>query len=540
MQNRALTDPDELLAELGENWRTDQSCWPRRAGEHIEKGAKAEDPRTAPHVIGAFNRAFDIHSAIIEFDLPYEPTNNPDRYTYKFGSTNGGARVYDDGLKMHSDHDTDPASGQNSAFHLVRIHKFKNEVSLEDDNTPIKDRPSFRQMIDFAENFPEVQVELQAEALKELEDLGPPPPGEAGNRKSTNVSGKTDAPIVVSLDLVTPRKLEPVWPGVLWRGKLTLFAGDPGRGKSLIGLDIAARISRGTAWPCSTDPAPHGNVVICSAEDSIDDTIVPRLMAADADLSRIKVLRGIRKPDGSEIGVSLDKHWEMIEEAIREHEATLFLLDPVSAFLGKTDSNNNSEVRGVLAAGARIAETTRCAFAFIHHLNKGSGQKAVYRISGSLAFSAAARAAFLVQDDPTDPAQRLVLPVKVNLGPDAAGYRFQVQPKAVFIEDEATEVPVIAWSNERPTERADEVLNPNEEAARKALKKLFASDEQVPKAKVHEVLMPFRLSDRKRLSLFQELRIRGRPRGFGGAYVYEKMESPVPVPESEWNAQGEE
>jgi hypothetical protein len=46
---------------------------------------------------------------------------------------------------------------------------------------------------------------------------------------------------------IKPRDLDPVWPGVLWAGKPTLFAGDPGLGKSMVTCDIAARVTTGLA-----------------------------------------------------------------------------------------------------------------------------------------------------------------------------------------------------------------------------------------------------------------------------------------------------
>jgi hypothetical protein len=40
-----------------------------------------------------------------------------------------------------------------------------------------------------------------------------------------------------------------LWPGRIPLGKLSLFAGDPGLGKSLVTLEIAARVTCGREWP---------------------------------------------------------------------------------------------------------------------------------------------------------------------------------------------------------------------------------------------------------------------------------------------------
>ena len=43
--------------------------------------------------------------------------------------------------------------------------------------------------------------------------------------------------------------VEWLWPDQIPIGKVTLLVGDPGSGKSLVALDIAARVSRAAPWP---------------------------------------------------------------------------------------------------------------------------------------------------------------------------------------------------------------------------------------------------------------------------------------------------
>jgi hypothetical protein len=84
--------------------------------------------------------------------------------------------------------------------------------------------------------------------------------------------------------------------------------------------------------------------------------------------------------------------------------------------MGQTDSHVNAEVRAVLVPLAKLAERHGVAVLCISHLTKRSqGLKAVYRSQGSLAFLAAARAAWAVALDPDDESRRLFLPVKCNL-----------------------------------------------------------------------------------------------------------------------------
>ncbi len=89
------------------------------------------------------------------------------------------------------------------------------------------------------------------------------------------------SPATVRIADVEPQVVEWLWPGRLAIGKVTLLAGDPGLGKSLLMLDIAARVSRGVAWPDAPGfSQPAGGVVLLSAEDDIADTIRPRLDCA--------------------------------------------------------------------------------------------------------------------------------------------------------------------------------------------------------------------------------------------------------------------
>ncbi len=260
-------------------------------------------------------------------------------------------------------------------------------------------------------------------------------------------------PIVVSLDEVSPAPVEWLWPGRIAIGKLTLLAGDPGLGKSLVTLDIAARVSRGIPWPDNLrDPNQPGDVVLLSAEDDLADTIRPRLDAAGADVSRIRALTAVRGND--EMGdyqraLDLGRDLAMLEQATLDG-CRLIVIDPVSAYLGDTDSHKNANVRGLLAPLAEFAARRRVAILALTHLNKSSGGQAMYRASGSLAFIAAARAAWIVTKDKDDARRRLVLPIKNNLAEDTDGLAYTV------MDDGAG--PFVAWEAEAVRISADEAL----------------------------------------------------------------------------------
>jgi len=69
-------------------------------------------------------------------------------------------------------------------------------------------------------------------------------------------------------------------------------AGEPGLGKSQLPAFLAATVSTNGHRPNREGRAELGSVIVLSAEDDAADTIIPRLIAAGAELSR----DGIREP----------------------------------------------------------------------------------------------------------------------------------------------------------------------------------------------------------------------------------------------------
>jgi hypothetical protein len=162
-------DPKEILKTY-DDW-TDFGEWPHSSRiTALRKPVKAaEDPLSKPGVIGAFCRTYDIHSAIQEFDLPYEQTDFDNRYSPEGSTGASGAIVYDD-VFLYSHHESDVAAQQNlNAFDLVRLHRFHELAANESDDNPMGQRPSYRAMAQLAVASPEVVKELHSETLSEME-----------------------------------------------------------------------------------------------------------------------------------------------------------------------------------------------------------------------------------------------------------------------------------------------------------------------------------------------------------------------------------
>jgi putative DNA primase/helicase len=298
----------------------------------------------------------------------------------------------------------------------------------------------------------------------------------------------------VRLTEVKPETIRWLWPGRIPLGRVTLLVSDPGIGKSLLTLDIAARVSTGAQWPdeCSRHtpcavtesgerqgdketarqadtpanpsltlspclpvspssvlPAPcsqlsaPGSVLLLTAEDNLADTIRPRLEALGADCSRIVAI----STDHGEHAHTVPRAFALRRDLARLDnllatmpDCRLVILDPVTAYLGESDEQSNADIRNLLASLAAMARDRGLAVLIVNHLRKTQGA-AIYRTMGSLAFVACARAAWIIAKDPTDKNKRLFLPIKNNLAPEMTGL-------AYTIESSPAGTPVIRWAPE--------------------------------------------------------------------------------------------
>jgi hypothetical protein len=215
-------------------------------------------------------------------------------------------------------------------------------------------------------------------------------------------------------------KAEPVrwlWPSRIPRGAVTVLAGNPGLGKSLLSIDLAARLTRG-----ALDGQP-GSVLLLTAEDSLAFSVRPRLEAAGADLNRVHVPG--HDQDGLEQLLVLPSQLERLRAHVEALAADLVVIDPLSAHL---DANVNSwkdqEVRQALAPLHALADATGASVLVVAHLNKGQGTDPLNRLGGSIGIPAAARSVLLLGRDPDDPAgeqtnHRVLAHVKSNVGEQA-------------------------------------------------------------------------------------------------------------------------
>lgn len=242
-------------------------------------------------------------------------------------------------------------------------------------------------------------------------------------------SEKCPEPVLICAADVKTRAVNWLWRGRISRGRITVLAGHAGEGKSFLTTDLASRVTRGIPWP-DGEPCTQGSVLFVCAEDSAEDTIVPRLKQHGADLLAVQILSGVswRAENGDRKEVVFTLHnLAALEEAIERVKPILILIDPIGSFLGgKTDAHRDNEVRAVLAPLARLAEKYDAAVLIVAHRPKAGGTRADDLVIGSRAFTALARSVLHLIADVDDPDRKLLTAGKNNLGRKAVGLAFRI------------------------------------------------------------------------------------------------------------------
>ena len=238
-----------------------------------------------------------------------------------------------------------------------------------------------------------------------------------------------DGVVLTRASDLTPKAIDWLWLHWLARGKLGILAGPPGQGKTTIALAVLAIVTSGGRWPDGTRCEP-GNALMWSGEDDTADTLVPRLIAAGADLSRVYFVTATRI--GGE-ALPFDPARDLVQltaQAERIGDVRLLIVDPVvSAVAG--DSHKNTEVRRALQPLVDLGSYLNAAVLGISHFSKGTGGRdPTERVTGSVAFGAVARVVWVaakVKAEDGDEDRRILARAKSNIGPDDGGFEYSLE-----------------------------------------------------------------------------------------------------------------
>jgi len=225
----------------------------------------------------------------------------------------------------------------------------------------------------------------------------------------SKVAGEgTSAGIVesMSIDDVVMERVEWLNEPFLPFGCLVIIDGDPGQGKSIMTTGMVARAAVGLpalpfGHPWKPEPIHCG---LIGAEDDIAMAVKGRLLAAGYTGNRhIWTMKLGRDEDGNLELLTFPEGTSKVYKFIADNDLKLLVVDPISAFIGeKIQTHSEASVRRALAPLVEIAKETGCCIVLVRHLNKDGSMKALYRGTGSIAFSAIARSGLITGTCPDD------------------------------------------------------------------------------------------------------------------------------------------
>jgi hypothetical protein len=219
--------------------------------------------------------------------------------------------------------------------------------------------------------------------------------------------------------------------GRIQLGALTLFAGKPAVGKSTGLRYFAARLTRGELPGCW-----HGqpvNVAVLMLEEQDDSIVVPGLIAADADISRLftpRIVIGGRESKGL-LAIADEQR---LTEQLLEMNVRALLVDPImSTFGANVDIYRNNEVRAYLEPYTNIAQAINGIVIGNTHLRKGEISDVLGDINGSGAFGEVPRGVWGFA--PLDETQFVMQQVKNSAGPNDLALTYELPLTDVACDD---------------------------------------------------------------------------------------------------------
>ncbi|MFN3003464.1 AAA family ATPase [Mycolicibacterium wolinskyi] len=253
---------------------------------------------------------------------------------------------------------------------------------------------------------------------------------------------------------IRPKKQVWLWDHRIPLGTASAWSGRGGTGKTTYVIDLYARLSRGEL-PGHYQGTPQ-RTLIWSGEDAWDTVLVPRLIAARANLDMVGRLSITSTVNGQtqEVTPRLPLDTDAFCKQVVDSGAVAVLIDPIASTMSG-DLNREGDVRAAVDALARVAGETGVVMMFVRHFGKGGGN-ASDKMSGSHAFRDAVRSVFLFA---TDGDRVVVTQDKGNYAPPGdESFAFQLQNVTVATDDGPADVARVIELGTSDTSVAD-VIN---------------------------------------------------------------------------------
>ncbi|MGH2973384.1 MAG: AAA family ATPase [Solirubrobacterales bacterium] len=235
---------------------------------------------------------------------------------------------------------------------------------------------------------------------------------------------------------IQPRRVRWLWRDRIALAGISALVGPGGLGKSTFAAWLTAQVTNGTL-PGDLEGEPS-LVLLGSLEDTEAEVLAPRLIAAGADLSKVRFPK--LRDDGTPAPLTFPEDLELLAQGVRAYEVRLVILDPLVGYVGEQyDTHRDHHVRRVLAPLAELAEDLEAAIFPLVHVNKKDARNVLERVGGSVAFVNAPRSVLALGRDPDegdDSEQRVLAHAKSNWGPLQASLAVRIETSPVHVDGE--------------------------------------------------------------------------------------------------------
>ncbi|KKL22616.1 hypothetical protein LCGC14_2433680, partial [marine sediment metagenome] len=201
-----------------------------------------------------------------------------------------------------------------------------------------------------------------------------------------------------------------------------------GVGKTHVSCDVIARATAGIPWPNTPDIRnPRGDVILYNREEHLAKTIVPRLAAMGADLSRIHLVQTVKSTDAEDSMFELEYNMPELDLLMGRFPKTkLVCFDPITQYVAGNE-NSNHDIQRALDKLNAFAERYNVAVLILSHFNKKEDARYINRTIGSRAWSAGPRMIWGLEFDPNSEENDVYMSnIKCSIGVKPKGFRFHI------------------------------------------------------------------------------------------------------------------
>lgn len=359
---------------------------------------------------------------------------------------------------------------------------------------------------------------------------------------SEQLSGRA---VAVNFGTVKPEEVVWLWHERVPLGNVTIFAGDPGIGKSLLTLDMIGRGTIGADWlDGRKNEVGIFKSVVLAGEDDKATILIPRLQAIGANLNMVQSLEMIEMVNAEgevkEIRTVNFEHDIMLLRGMldADPEIKFVMIDPLSNYMGQKNLFRDQEVRSILMPLVKLAQDTNVAIVTVMHNSKQTGRSALAKVGAALGGVGVVRIAWSFIEDGES---CLMLQMKKNLG-KFTGVRYTTENAKVPINGKDTDQGRMKFIEESKA-TIESVMNSSEDVEEKRdkpavqlLKRMVAPGASIDAKLILEEADKLGISEpalrRARAALgVTAVRVSSGNKG-GGAWVWKRGEDDEPASDS--------